>query len=433
MAIPKLFTLARMTTATTSTGTITLGAAATVGGVLYLSFAAAGVADGDIIAYGIQDTSNSEYGYGTYTASGTTLTRNVIRSTNSNNAINLTGTAQVFICAGGSDLMWGYSGGARNFSLAASVAANALTIALKDEAGADPSALSPVLAPYRSATAATGTVTWQAVRAATSLVISSGSTLGAVNSIPFRVWVVLFDDGGTMRLGAINCVDSTANVFPLGDYLASSTAEGGAGAADSAGVIYTGTAVTTKAYRILGYLEWGSGLGTVGTWSAGPTIIQLYGAGSKAPGDVIQVQRSATGAVATGTTVLPADDTIPQITEGNEFITKAITPTSVANVLRIKSSMMLSNSAGNNYMMSALFQDATANALAMCASIPLSNNTPITVPLAYQMLAATTSSTTFRLRGGYPSAATVTFNGSAAARLWGGVIASFLEVEEVMG
>jgi hypothetical protein len=59
----KLFNLARMTTATTSTGTITLGAA--VSG--YLTFALAGVSDGDLVAYGISDGSNSEVGTGVYT------------------------------------------------------------------------------------------------------------------------------------------------------------------------------------------------------------------------------------------------------------------------------------------------------------------------------------------------------------------------------
>ena len=89
----KLYNLARVNTATTGTGTITLGSA--VAG--YLTFALAGVADGDVVDYGIKDGSNSEIGTGTYTASGTTLTRSVTKSTNANSAINLSGTAEVFI------------------------------------------------------------------------------------------------------------------------------------------------------------------------------------------------------------------------------------------------------------------------------------------------------------------------------------------------
>src|SRR3954471_12264390 len=96
----KLYNLARMTTATTGTGTIALGAA--VSG--YLTFALAGVADGDVVSYGINDGSSSEVGTGVYTAAGTTLTRSVTKSTNSNAAINLSGTAQVFITARAEDI-----------------------------------------------------------------------------------------------------------------------------------------------------------------------------------------------------------------------------------------------------------------------------------------------------------------------------------------
>jgi hypothetical protein len=89
----KLYNLAKMTTSTTGTGTITLGSA--VSG--FLTFAQAGIVDGDIVSYGIVDGSNREVGTGIYTASGTTLTRTVINSTNSNSAITLSGSAVVFI------------------------------------------------------------------------------------------------------------------------------------------------------------------------------------------------------------------------------------------------------------------------------------------------------------------------------------------------
>jgi hypothetical protein len=100
----KLYNLARMTTATTGTGTITLGSA--VSG--FLTFAQAGVANGDVVSYGIEDGANREVGTGTYTSSGTTLSRSVVKSTNSNTAINLSGSAQVFITPLASDMLVGY-------------------------------------------------------------------------------------------------------------------------------------------------------------------------------------------------------------------------------------------------------------------------------------------------------------------------------------
>lgn len=105
MATAKLYNLARMSTATTGTGTITLGSAASG----YISFATAGVQDGDSITYAIEDGANREIGRGTYTASGTTLTRSVLKSTNAGSAINLSGSAQVFITNAAEDHIAGPS------------------------------------------------------------------------------------------------------------------------------------------------------------------------------------------------------------------------------------------------------------------------------------------------------------------------------------
>lgn len=91
----KLVNRAKMTTATTGTGTITLGSA--VAG--FQSFADAGVLNGDLVRYVIEDGNSWEIGSGTYTASGTTLTRSVVESSNSDAAINLTGNAVVFVTA----------------------------------------------------------------------------------------------------------------------------------------------------------------------------------------------------------------------------------------------------------------------------------------------------------------------------------------------
>ena len=91
---------AKMTTATTGTGTITLGSAADG----YQTFAAAGISNGDTVRYTIEDGNNWEIGTGTYTASGTTLTRSVTESSNSGSAISLSGDAVVFLTLAAQDL-----------------------------------------------------------------------------------------------------------------------------------------------------------------------------------------------------------------------------------------------------------------------------------------------------------------------------------------
>lgn len=319
-----------------------------------------------------------------------------------------------------------------NAGLSASVAANALTINLTDAGGSTPSGGSTVSVPFRSATAATGTITQSSVSAANSLVISSGSTMGATSATAFRLWVVLFNDAGTLRLAAINC-RQTGGIYPLVQFgIASSTAEGGAGAADSTGTFYTGTAVTSKAYTVLGYLEWASGLTTAGTWDAAPTRIEVFKPGNSLPGAIIQVLTSQTGTSATGTTVVPGDNTIPQITEGDQYMTQAITPSSTANDLLIDASAVLYHSA-SSFIAMALFQDATANALAAVVTAPnQSAGTPAIVPLSHRRQSLTTSSTTFRIRAGGPGAGTTTFNGQGGSQLLGGVMASYLRVTEIM-
>jgi hypothetical protein len=97
-----------------------------------------------------------------------------------------------------------YFGIAQNIGFAASVGSSALTIALKGADGNDPSASNPVIVPFRNVTAATGTPTFLTITAATSIVISSGSTLGMTSGVAATLAIVGFNDGGTFRLGLIN-------------------------------------------------------------------------------------------------------------------------------------------------------------------------------------------------------------------------------------
>lgn len=97
----KLYNLAGMSTTTTGTGTITLGSAM----YGHLTFAQAGVGNGDTVTYAIKDGAASEIGRGVYTSSGTTLTRTVLKSTNSDAAISLSGSAEVFITPAAEDII----------------------------------------------------------------------------------------------------------------------------------------------------------------------------------------------------------------------------------------------------------------------------------------------------------------------------------------
>lgn len=213
----------------------------------------------------------------------------------------------------------------------ATVNAGALTIALKGADGNDPSAGNPVPLTFRNVAAGSGTPSTVTVTAATSLVISSGSTMGFSSACAGRLWIVAFNDAGTVRLGAINCRSGT-NIYPLGGpKIASSNAEGGAGGADSAHVFYTGAAVTSKAYQILGYMDWAAGLTTAGSWGSVPTTIKLFEHGDKLPGDVIQLVSTTTTTNCVVTSAAFAD-TLSEV---------ALTPAASPNVVAVSASGVL--------------------------------------------------------------------------------------------
>jgi hypothetical protein len=153
---------------------------------------------------------------------------------------------------------------------------------------------------------------------------------------------------------------------------------------------------------------------------------------AKQPGDIIQQVHTQSGTSATGTTQIPFDNTIPQITEGNEYMTRAITPTNASNILLIDVSIILSsNFVGTTTITAALFRDSTANALAAGTQLSPAANSPMTVSFRHRMTAGSTAATTFRVRGGTSGAGTTTFNGNAGAGALGGVLASSITITEI--
>ena len=155
--------------------------------------------------------------------------------------------------------------------------------------------------------------------------------------------------------------------------------------------------------------------------------------GGELVGMTVKTAHTQTGAVATGTTTLPQDDTIPQNTEGDEYMTLAITPTDSTNKLAIEVVWFgASSDATSGIIAVALFQDSTANALAVgFASREVAANKHANVAFKHEMTAGTTSSTTFKIRAGLHNAGTTTFNGTSGSREYGGVIASSIRITEV--
>ena len=152
---------------------------------------------------------------------------------------------------------------------------------------------------------------------------------------------------------------------------------------------------------------------------------QLSGLGYQS---VVQVVNVTDGEVATGTTTTPDNDTIPQITEGNEYMTLAITPKSATNILKIEVVWVGAVTSAARKAI-ALFQDSTADTLAVVYSyMPAGQSNSNT--FVHYMTAGTVSATTFRVRVGSSNAGTTTFNGDAGNRYYGGRMSSSITITE---
>lgn len=196
-----------------------------------------------------------------------------VQSSGLNTIIDIPSQASVtFTCiltSGTTAASWSYSfdGSAnipyKNFTtISASVSANALTVTL-----------SPCTLDFRSSTLASGAVLTRSVPTAISMTVSNGSTLGTTNAVQSRLAVIAIDNAGTVELAVVNSlVYGVLNE----EILISTTAEGGVGGADSGSVIYSTSARTTVAFRVVGYIY--STQSTAGAWATSPSNISVSGA-----------------------------------------------------------------------------------------------------------------------------------------------------------
>lgn len=156
-----------------------------------------------------------------------------------------------------------------------SVSLSALTIALKTPAGADATAAAPVTIPFRSATLSSGALAVRKATAAASLVVSSGSTLGTASGKDAWLHIYALDNSGTIEL-------AITGTYYGSDFIGNTTAEGGAGAADSRATIYSTTGRTGVAMRLLASVR--SNQTAAGTWAAVPVETRLAEQGGDATG-----------------------------------------------------------------------------------------------------------------------------------------------------
>ena len=144
-----------------------------------------------------------------------------------------------------------------NGKVSLSVAASALTITVLGHDGVALSASNPLFARMPQGNPLDGTYVNRKATANLTLTVSHGSTLGHANGATTPIYVYVLDNSGTLELAVSSTYYGQQSVQ-------STTAEGGAGGADSASTIYSTTARTSV--PIVPLLKWDSAQTSAGVW-----------------------------------------------------------------------------------------------------------------------------------------------------------------------
>ncbi len=160
------------------------------------------------------------------------------------------------------------------------------------------------------------------------------------------------------------------------------------------------------------------------------TQFQMQSQVATRPEIIVQRASTQTGAVASNASGAGDDDTIPQNTEGSEYMTLALTPKNTNNILQIDVICILAcNEIKPLY--TALFKDAIANALTVVVEQADTVDKLYALTLRHTITAGTTNAITFKVRAGrLGTTGTVTFNGVLGLRKLGGVLASGITITE---
>ena len=132
------------------------------------------------------------------------------------------------------------------------------------------------------------------------------------------------------------------------------------------------------------------------------------------------------GSISLGSAIIPSDNTIPQISEGNEVFNFNYTPKKIGNKVSITSVIHINqtNSANNLII---LFIDGASDAVTGGANTTDTANRWYPYELYYELIAASLSPINFQIRTG--TSGTISLNNSAGVT-WGNIVKSWAVVEE---
>jgi hypothetical protein len=162
----------------------------------------------------------------------------------------------------------------------------------------------------------------------------------------------------------------------------------------------------------------------------------------KTPGTVLQVAYAELLTSGTTSVAIPADDTIPQNTEGTEILTLTMTPNFASSYLLVQVIANLSENtdvAGPQGAIAAIFRDSTADAIASDFALGdalagAANALNVAnFSFCFRVAATAATSTTFKLRVGGETAVAMRWNGFSGGRKLGGSWRTSMTVTEIAG
>lgn len=178
-----------------------------------------------------------------------------------------------------------------------------------------------------------------------------------------------------------------------------------------------------------GRAKMADGFVTAGKLGAGAVTGTALGSGT-----TVNRQYQSSNNRVTSNVAIPADNTIPQNTEGTELLTASITPRATTNRLRVRFNAYFHNNCGaQSALVVALFRDSTANAKKGLVETKADGHAAV-ITLEFEEEAGSTSATTYKIRFGPSSAAGSGWaaNGGSTNNLLGGVDTATLIIEEVV-
>jgi hypothetical protein len=148
-------------------------------------------------------------------------------------------------------------------------------------------------------------------------------------------------------------------------------------------------------------------------------------------GSVVQVVNTQTGAYILCDGDIPFDDTKPEITEGVEVMTLAITPKSATNKLLITVTFM-GRTVSSAIVVGSLFNPDFDATYSLASGFEYENSADLCVTFSrFITTTLPTTATTFSVRIGSQAGSDFYFNGKETGRAYGGACASSITITEI--